>query len=209
MLFRSRQLGEPVPDTDPASASIKLIKRLFPKLSTTSARDLLIEANPAENIQFKGGQLPARLHRIARQWQRQMRLSAAYSGVYLDGLITADTETLVLNTFENLPGWKNDLRIEIRDDYFHGELRASFGESDASERKVLARISDGRYMAFDCHVIRRAHRAFLQHGLRHFWRPDPDGRDPVAQGKPDGPGVLRSEERRVGKECRSRWSPYH
>ena len=25
---------------------------------------------------------------------------------------------------------------------------------------------------------------------------------------PDGSG-LRSEERRVGKECRSRWSPYH
>ena len=23
------------------------------------------------------------------------------------------------------------------------------------------------------------------------------------------PGKLRSEERRVGKECRSRWSPYH
>src|SRR5256885_10842624 len=25
----------------------------------------------------------------------------------------------------------------------------------------------------------------------------------------DGAGYLRSEERRVGKECRSRWSPYH
>src|SRR5256885_3811713 len=25
----------------------------------------------------------------------------------------------------------------------------------------------------------------------------------------DADGVLRSEERRVGKECRSRWSPYH
>ena len=25
----------------------------------------------------------------------------------------------------------------------------------------------------------------------------------------DRSGVLRSEERRVGKECRSRWSPYH
>ena len=24
-----------------------------------------------------------------------------------------------------------------------------------------------------------------------------------------GPMFLRSEERRVGKECRSRWSPYH
>src|SRR2546426_11550053 len=26
---------------------------------------------------------------------------------------------------------------------------------------------------------------------------------------PDRFGVVRSEERRVGKECRSRWSPYH
>ena len=26
---------------------------------------------------------------------------------------------------------------------------------------------------------------------------------------PGGIGCLRSEERRVGKECRSRWSPYH
>ena len=25
----------------------------------------------------------------------------------------------------------------------------------------------------------------------------------------DGTGRMRSEERRVGKECRSRWSPYH
>src|SRR5439155_8324681 len=28
--------------------------------------------------------------------------------------------------------------------------------------------------------------------------------------QPDGPSSeMRSEERRVGKECRSRWSPYH
>src|SRR2546430_11519317 len=25
----------------------------------------------------------------------------------------------------------------------------------------------------------------------------------------EGQGIPRSEERRVGKECRSRWSPYH
>ena len=27
--------------------------------------------------------------------------------------------------------------------------------------------------------------------------------------KKAGVAILRSEERRVGKECRSRWSPYH
>src|SRR2546430_7646603 len=35
--------------------------------------------------------------------------------------------------------------------------------------------------------------------------------EPAADVKPQ-PGtvaVIRSEERRVGKECRSRWSPYH
>src|SRR3989449_6348589 len=36
--------------------------------------------------------------------------------------------------------------------------------------------------------------------------------EPIDRKNPDHPGVthyLRSEERRVGKECRSRWSPYH
>src|SRR2546426_5161184 len=33
---------------------------------------------------------------------------------------------------------------------------------------------------------------------------------PNPEGRPDQPAEgLRSEERRVGKECRSRWSPYH
>src|SRR5256885_12384686 len=40
------------------------------------------------------------------------------------------------------------------------------------------------------------------------------GIDPAERGAVDSPcGLLpfldRSEERRVGKECRSRWSPYH
>ena len=32
---------------------------------------------------------------------------------------------------------------------------------------------------------------------------------PVARGQNVGANAVRSEERRVGKECRSRWSPYH
>ena len=31
----------------------------------------------------------------------------------------------------------------------------------------------------------------------------------VFDGELDATDVFRSEERRVGKECRSRWSPYH
>ena len=32
---------------------------------------------------------------------------------------------------------------------------------------------------------------------------------PIITTKPSSQAELRSEERRVGKECRSRWSPYH
>src|SRR3712207_7465863 len=40
--------------------------------------------------------------------------------------------------------------------------------------------------------------------------PLPLGADaPAVAGRPAGPLAPRSEERRVGKECRSRWSPYH
>ena len=42
-------------------------------------------------------------------------------------------------------------------------------------------------------------------GLFHDFRFSP-GYDNLQQ---DGISEARSEERRVGKECRSRWSPYH
>ena len=44
------------------------------------------------------------------------------------------------------------------------------------------------------------------------WRKDIDVRDFIQENYTpyEGNGdFLRSEERRVGKECRSRWSPYH
>ena len=37
----------------------------------------------------------------------------------------------------------------------------------------------------------------------------PDPRNGEAQSADESSGNSRSEERRVGKECRSRWSPYH
>src|SRR2546430_6631602 len=50
--------------------------------------------------------------------------------------------------------------------------------------------------------------AFLAaHGCRRRSRPQSAERTHKRALPP--PGVARSEERRVGKECRSRWSPYH
>ena len=55
-----------------------------------------------------------------------------------------------------------------------------------------------------CGGVKKAHELGVQIGIvvggGNFWR----GR---SSGKMER--TLRSEERRVGKECRSRWSPYH
>src|SRR5256885_12722326 len=39
--------------------------------------------------------------------------------------------------------------------------------------------------------------------------PSPSGRPTALSGRETNHTAIRSEERRVGKECRSRWSPYH
>src|SRR2546430_6834866 len=44
---------------------------------------------------------------------------------------------------------------------------------------------------------------------RRLARFGPPASLPIAIERPSGLVVDRSEERRVGKECRSRWSPYH
>ena len=62
----------------------------------------------------------------------------------------------------------------------------------------LDRIQDGELsLIIDCgtedfflEVNRKFHQELLKRGIRHDF-------------------IIRSEERRVGKECRSRWSPYH
>src|SRR2546425_12979335 len=55
-------------------------------------------------------------------------------------------------------------------------------------------------------VVREAPEVGVEPALRHALRLGPH---PLAVGEPADEVRHRSEERRVGKECRSRWSPYH
>ena len=147
-LFNSLR-EEPVATADPAHPYIELIKQMFPKVPTAMARQLVTQAGADEIKQFAMGKLPLRVMASARTLQRNARLSSAYLGLYLDGLVTLDTEILVLNTLKTLSGWKNDLRLEVREGHFTGPLRASIGAQDDYHRKVLVRISDGNYQALD------------------------------------------------------------
>ena len=50
---------------------------------------------------------------------------------------------------------------------------------------------------------------FVKDGLLPFAQYEKEQAPNVLHDSTSDPNYDRSEERRVGKECRSRWSPYH
>lgn len=132
----------------PADQAVAVVKRDFSGLPASMIQELLIDATPAELSRLNSERrVPLRIAEGARRLQQQVRLSRAAEGLSMEALANKDTETLALNTLAALPGWSSDLRIEVREGDLEGELRASVGPEDASERKVLVRRGDGRYEA--------------------------------------------------------------
>ena len=74
---------------------------------------------------------------------------------------------------------------------------------------VNVETADGIVTAADeDHFVRGTTEESLA-GLRTHFGPESLVTAGNASGVVDGAAAVRSEERRVGKECRSRWSPYH
>jgi hypothetical protein len=129
---------------------VRLLMNDYPQLPRNVAQELLDNAEPADLQHLAQKQrLPLRLRRQARLAQERVRLNRAYEGLYLDELDSADTRRLELASLVNLPGWPANVRIEIRQLGFAGDLFASVGPEDASIRKVLVMDEDGRYQARD------------------------------------------------------------
>lgn len=137
---------------------VNLIKGRYCSVPTNVIEGLLADASSterqqmakwdfADNLQTKP--IPLELAEELRWGQREGRLSQAYEGLYLDALTSPDTENLVLNTLKKLPGWSNDLRVDVREGSFGGKLRASIGSEGADSRKTLVFNEDGRYEARD------------------------------------------------------------
>src|SRR2546422_10543498 len=86
--------------------------------------------------------------------------------------------------------------------------------TDASE-KLAQRLADARWQVPTVAELEREFpgspvRALLSHFARNGTAEPIDAERYAAKGAlAEFRAALRSEERRVGKECRSRWSPYH
>ncbi|MCU1763795.1 hypothetical protein NTD84_29290 [Pseudomonas sp. 14P_8.1_Bac3] len=132
----------------PVDQAVAVVQGQFKSLPASMIQELLSDATSAELTRLNNEKrVPLRIAEGARRLQQQVRLTRAAEGLSLEAMANKDTEVLALNTLPALPGWVNDLRIEIREGDLEGELRASVGPDNASERKVLVRRGDGRYEA--------------------------------------------------------------
>lgn len=123
---------------DPAA---RAIQKHYPQLPLVIAEELGFHATPEELSQLMQGRVPLRLAQETRVYQQEVRLARAYEGLYLQApAYNPDTDKLIFHSLERLPGWPDQLRLEIRDYWHGGELIDSLGEPNAPTRKVLLRV---------------------------------------------------------------------
>ncbi|MDF9777066.1 hypothetical protein OKW11_004023 [Pseudomonas baetica] len=139
-------------ETDVAtpSADVTLLLDAFPELPDSVAEKIMASATAVERQQIaQNNRPPLRLKNRAQELQFETRSVRAAQGLYHDALCNIDTERLVLGALRINTDTFGDLRIEIRQAAFDGELRCSAGPEDATQRRVLIRDDMGKYEVRD------------------------------------------------------------
>ena len=132
------------------NAHIRLLQRAFPELPCDVAEKLLSSASEAELDRMTQTQrIPLRLKNLAREAAFEARTSHVYEGFYDEAYLVPDTERLALNTLRIYTDTFSDLRIEVRDGTYHGPLRCSVGEAEASTIRLLVRDEFAKYEVRD------------------------------------------------------------
>ncbi|WP_426129193.1 NEL-type E3 ubiquitin ligase domain-containing protein [Pseudomonas sp. DWP1b1] len=143
-LFDSLYKGTELPDP-----TVAKLQRLYPGLSEQAARSVLADAD-AEHLRrlHHTGRVPLVMQEHARWQASQGQMVRAYTGLHMENLISADSKRLALQTLSKLPGWSDQLRLEVRDGDITGGLLDSIGSDTAPQRKYLVKRGP-QYQAFN------------------------------------------------------------
>jgi hypothetical protein len=145
-----QRLGSATPSIAALPVDMALLFSEFPELPETVAQRILANASAEERQQIaQHNRLPLRLNGQARELQFETQSVRAAHGIYDDALINIDTERLALGALRINSDTFGDLRIDIREGSFDGELRCSAGPEDASRIRVLIRDDAGKYQVRD------------------------------------------------------------
>ncbi|QCI14989.1 hypothetical protein E6B08_28150 [Pseudomonas putida] len=127
----------------PQSLRDEMILEAGPRLPAAIRQELLREATAAELQALDQRVMPPRLKAEIDAYLPNVRLTRAYENLFISSVRSLDTDKLIMHTLERLPGWQQQVRIEIHDGAFAGPLQDSIGPTDAAITRFLSREPDG------------------------------------------------------------------
>lgn len=119
---------------------VRLFQREYPGLPKGAIEQMLDRYGVDIQAPFAGDealQVFKRLDSKARQYQRHVRLNRAYEGVYLRSMLNPESDTLAFHSLRNLPGWPDNLRVDVLDQSAIGRVLDRTGPLDAPDIRHL------------------------------------------------------------------------
>lgn len=120
------------------------IRRIFPDLPKTFAEAIWRDTSAAERLHMHNQPgIPRRVAEEALGALREIRLTRAVEGIYLNAVSNPDSDLLALHMIGSLVDWPQQVRIEMRRGAPDGDLLTAIGDARSPVRRVLIRQDAG------------------------------------------------------------------
>lgn len=122
---------------------VELLRNRFPSLSERAAQEVLDTASNSELADLRDHAIVSRrIDDRARVYVQQGRMNRAIAGLFKPSLSSLDSERLALRGLEHLPGWSNDINLQIRANSSQGRLLDSIGLDQDPIHRTLIKSGD-------------------------------------------------------------------
>jgi len=128
---------------DPFDPRAVKLQRVVPGLTGREATAALGQADAEELARLdSAAKVPSHLQELGRWYRQQGRLTRALAGLRSETMASPDSRHLALQTLGRLPGWSDDVRLEIREGSISGPMLDAIGSETASAHKYLVKHGD-------------------------------------------------------------------
>ena len=129
---------------------IQLLRSHYPDLPLSIAQRLVRHTRQRHlRVMEQAQRLPLDVKNRARELDFEVASSRMFEQIFYGKTPSVQTENLALNTLRLYSDGLANLRIQVRERTYRGELRTQVGAEDAAYVKILVRNRKGLYRVFD------------------------------------------------------------
>lgn len=121
-----------------------LLKDRHPQLPIRLAWEVMSEASTAERLRLRHTRrVPLRLRQWARATEEVLDEDEALMGLYVPEVATDATRRIATGLLRVVPGWPEDLVLQVRRERLRGDILAQVGDTEAAATRVLVQSAKG------------------------------------------------------------------